>query len=230
MASTTTVLNGNVNLLSSRQGMAGAAKYFTVTNPTPGTAIVWATITGYSATANGLFLIRNTAVPGGPTIYLDKLSLRQTATAPTGTLSLNFDVWNETGLVTATGNAATRTPVQLNQGASTSQVSVAGVQSFAAGAMTIPAAVGTRQLSDIGWIPTGVTVQHDEFVINFGSDGPATSTAGLTAARATAPARLCTSMNPIVVAPQTTSWINAYWTTQAANVPSLEFSLGWVEL
>lgn len=227
---TAVVLNGQVGLLTTRDFLAANAAYYTVTNPTPGTAIVWATLTGFSATANGLFLIQNKNVPGGPNIYLDRMWLKQTATAPTGTLSLNFDVWNETGFVLGTGNVATRTPVQLNQGAGTSQQTGAFVQSFAAGAITIPAAIGSRVLQDIGGIPTGVTVAHDQFVVDFGADGPSSGTAGLTAARATDPARLTGQMAPIVIAPQTTSWINAWWVTQAANIPSLEFSLGYFEV
>lgn len=220
-------VNGAVNLLSSRQTMAGSGAYYNVTNPTPGTAIVWATLTGYSATANGLFVVAN---QGTKTIYWDSLWLKQTATAPTGTLSLNFDVWNETGIVTGTGNVATRTPVQINQGLS--QTTGAVVQSFAAGAITIPAVASgaTRKLIDIGSIPTGVTVAHDAFQIDFGSDGPSAGTAGLTAARATDPARLSCQMAPVVVPPNTTTWINAWWVTQAANVPSLEFSLKYIEL
>lgn len=205
--------------------LAANGGYFSVTNPTPGTAIVWATLTAFSATANGLFLVQNT---GAKNIYLDYLWLKQTATAPTGTLSLNFEVFNETGLVSGTGNVATRTPVGVNTGAS--QVTGAVVQSFAAGAITIPAASGTRRLQAIGSIATGVTVAHDTFRIDFGSDGPGVSRTGLTAARATDPAEMCTSMAPIVIAPNTTSWINAWWVTQAANVPSLEFNLTYFEL
>lgn len=221
----TVVVNGSTGLLSSRQMLAANGGYYSVTNPTSGTAIVWATLTAFSATANGLFLVQNT---GAKNIYLDYLWLKQTATAPTGTLSLNFEVFNEVGLVTGTGNVATRTPVGVNTGAS--QVTGAVVQSFAAGAITIPAAVGTRRLQAIGSIATGVTVAHDTFRIDFGSDGPGVSRTGLTAARATDPAEMCTSMAPIVVAPNTTSWINAWWVTQAANIPSLEFNLTYFEL
>lgn len=205
--------------------LAANGGYFSVTNPTSGTAIAWATLTAFSATANGLFLVQNT---GAKNIYLDYLWLKQTATAPTGTLSLNFEVFNETGLVTGTGNVATRVPVGVNTG--TTQVTGAVVQSFAAGAITIPAAVGTRRLQAIGSIATGVTVAHDTFRIDFGSDGPGVSRTGLTAARATDPAEMCTSMAPIVVAPNTSSWINAWWVTQAANIPSLEFNLTYFEL
>lgn len=221
------VLNGQVGLLSQRQMLAANGSYFNVTNPTSGTAIVWATLTAFSATANGLFVVQNTGVK---TLYFDYLWLKQTATAPTGTLSLNFEVFNETGLVTGTGNVATRTPVGLNTGLT--QATGAIVQSFAAGAITIPAAASgaTRRLQAIGSIATGVTVAHDTFRVDFGADGPGAPRTGLTAARATDPAELVTSMPPIVVAPNTTSWINAWWVTQATNVPSLEFSLTYIEI
>lgn len=207
--------------------LAANGGYFSVTNPTPGTAIVWATLTAFSATANGLFVIAN---QGSKNIYLDYLYLRQTATAPTGTLSLNIDVWNETGIVTGTGNVASRTPVGVNTGVS--QVTGAVVQSFAAGAITIPAAAAgaTRRLQAIASIPSGVTVAHDSFRFDFGADGPGMAKVGLTAARATDPAALNASAPPIIVAPNTTSWINAWWPTQAVNVPSLEFDLTYFEL
>lgn len=223
----TVVLNGSLALLSQRQVLAANGSYFVTTNPTPGTAIVWATLTAFSATANGLFVIQNL---GAKNIYLDYLYLRQTATAPTGTLSLNIDVWNETGVVTGTGAVATRTPVQINTAGS--QVSTALIQSFAAGAITIPAAAAgaTRRLQAIASIPTGVTVAHDSFRFDFGADGPGMAKVGLTAARATDPAALNASAPPIIVAPGTTSWINAWWPTQAANVPSLEFALAHYEL
>lgn len=223
----TVVLNGSLGLLSSRQVVGASGGYFIVSNPTPGTAIVHATLTAFSATANGLFVVQNT---GGKNIYLDYLYLRQTATAPTGTLSMNFEVFNETGLVTGTGNVASRTPVGVNTGAS--QVTGAVVQSFAAGAITIPAAAAgaTRRLQAIASIATGVTVAHDTFRLDFGSDGPAMPRTGLTAARATDPAELCASAPPIIVAPNTTSWINMWWVTQAVNVPSFEFLLAYAEM
>jgi len=33
-----------------------------------------------------------------------------------------------------------------------------------------------------------------------------------------------------VIAPQTSAWINMWWVTQAANVPSYEFCLTYAEL
>jgi hypothetical protein len=90
--------------------------------------------------------------------------------------------------------------------------------------------VGSRRLVDLGSIQTGVTVAHDQFVVDFGGDGISDGTAGLTAARATAPARLSTKMAPVVIAPQNTAWINMWWITAAANTPSFEFSLTYAEL
>ncbi len=223
----TVVLNGSLGLLTSRQLLAASSGYFSVTNPTPGTAIVWANLTSYSATANGLFAIAN---QGSRNIYLDYLWLKQTAPAPTGTLSLNFDIWNETGIVVGTTAVAARTPVGINTGSGSSQSTGAVVQSFAAGAITIPAAVGTRRLQALASIPTGVTVAHDTFRLDFGADGPGMARVGLTAARATDPAAMCGSCAPIVVSPGTTSWINAWWVTAAANVPSLEFNLTYIEM
>jgi hypothetical protein len=221
----TVVLNGQFALLSQRQVLAANGSYFAVTNPTPGTAIAYANVVAFSATANGLFVVQNT---GAKSIYLDYLYLRQTATAPTGTLSLNFDVWNETGLVAGTTAVATRTPVGINTGLV--QTTGAVVQSFAAGAITIPAAVGTRRLQAIASIPTGVTVAHDSFRVDFGADGPGAARTGLTAARATDPATMCASAPPILVASGTTSWINMWWVTSAVNIPSFEFCLTFYEL
>lgn len=224
MGTSAVVLNGQVGLMSSRQMLAAAGSYFNVTNPTPGTAIAYANQTSFSATANGLIMVSNNEPAGGKSVYFDRLSLIQTATAPTGTLSLRLDAYNETGIVAMTGNVATRTPVQINTGSGTSQTFNGVVQTFAAGAATVPAAVGTRRLIDVGQLPSGVTVAHDQFVFDFGADGPSAGTAGLTAARATAPARLTSQMAPVIVAPQTTSWLNLWWVTSAANVPSFEFS------
>lgn len=223
-----TTPNGSVSLLSNRQVLAGLGKYFVVTNPTPGTAIVSANNTSFSATANGLFVISNGNPAGGANIYLDRLKLLQTATAPTGTLAMHFEAFTEMGIVAGTGNVATRTPVNVNSGAAAATGATA--QSFAAGFITIPAAAGTRRLVDEGWIQTGVTVIHDQFTIDFGADGPTGPKTGLTAARATDAATLNGAMAPVVIAPQTSGWINMWWVTSGANVPSYEFSLSYVEV
>lgn len=220
-------VNGLVSVLSSRQALAAAGKYFTVTNPTLGTPVVGALITATSATANGLFVVANGYGAGGPTIYLDRMYLRLRAAAPTGTLVMNFEVFNEIGTVTGTGNVTTRTPIQVNTGLA--QTTGATVQAFAAGCITIPAAVGTRRLQDTASLDTGVAVDGDVYVLQFGQDGQAASKTGLTAARATDPTRIVGDIGPIPIAPGTTSWVNMWWLTQAANVPSWEYGLSYFE-
>lgn len=216
------VLNGSLGILPPRQQSAVLGNYLMATNPTPGTAIAYANQTAFSATANGLFAIANNESAGGRTVALDYLKLEQTATAPTGTLAMHFEAFNETGIVTLTGNVATRVPVSYaNQPAPGTLT----VQSFAAGAATVPAAVGTRRLQSLGILDTGVTVQHDTFLVQFGAD--VIGTAGLTAARATDPADMATTMGPVTVPPQSTTWINMWWVTSATNVPSFEFELGF---
>ena len=221
------LLNGQIGLPSSRQQLAQAGKYFTVSNPTLGTPVVGATIVAHSATANGLFVIANNAASGGPDIVLDYLWLRLRATAPTGTLTMNFEAYNETGIVAGTTAVVTQTPVQVNTGKS--QTSLATVQSFAAGCITIPAASGTRRLQGTASLVTGVAVDGDVYALQFGGDDLWPSKNGGAAARATDPALIVAGFPPVVIAPQTTSWINMWWLTQAANIPSWEYGLGFFE-
>lgn len=225
---TSLVLNGQIGFPSSRQMLAAAGKWFVITNPTIGTPVVGATITAWSATANGMFVISNGAPAGGPNIVLDSLTLRLRSTAPTGTLTQQWECYNETGIVAGSGNVTTRTPVQNNTGLA--QTSVATAQAFAAGAITIPAAVGTRRLQDTAVITTGLGIDGDTYVLTFGADGPQQQKNGGAAVRATDTAQIVGCMGPIVIAPQTTSWLNMWWLTQAANVPSWEYNLRWFEL
>lgn len=215
-------INGAIGTLPPRQYAAGLGNYLVVTNPTPGTAIAYANQTSFSATANGLFSFQNNEPSGGKTFILDYIKLEQTAAAPTGTLAMHFEAFNETGLVTLTGNVASRVPVNLANLAAPGSLTV---QSFAAGAATVPAAVGTRRLQALAILDTGVAVQHDTYILQAGGD--VIGTAGLTAARATDPADLATVCAPVTAPPQSTTWINMWWVTSATNVPSFEFEVGF---
>lgn len=217
------------SLLSRRQQLAAAGKTFIVTNPTPGTAIVHATLTAWSATANGLFVVsNNNPVGSNINIYLDQMLLCQTAAAPGSTLVKHFEVYSEAKIVAGTTAVATRTPVNLNPGFSNATGAV--VQSFAAGAITIPSAAATRRLMAVFTMTTGVTVRHDTFIVHFGSDGGPVAKNGGAAARATDVATIVTNVAPVCIAPQTTSWINMWWVTQDTNVPEYEFALTYHEI
>ena len=219
-------VNGNFGLLSQRSLLAGAGNYWVATNPTPGTAIAYSLKTGYSATANGLFSLSNSQPTGGRSMYLDRLKLIQTATAPTGTLSMRAEVYAETGIRAITTAALAVTPVNVNS--SITDAFPGTCTFFSAGAGTVPAAVGTRSLVGIGEIATGVTVQYDSFTFDFGNDGPPSGKNGGAAARATDPADQVTTMPPVCIPPGNSVFFNLWWVTQAANTPSFEFSLGIV--
>lgn len=227
--STLTTPNGSIALLSQRQVLAGLGKMFSATNPTPGTAIAYANKTAYSATANGFFSIYNGNAVGGPNLYLDRLKVIQTATAPTGGLITRFELLSETGNVAITGNALAVTPVNVLNGPDAAST-MATVTFFSAGAGTVAAAVGTRRLVHVGSLASGVNVQHDSWTLAFGADGIAGGTQALTAARATAPADLVVGVPPIVVAPGSSVWMNLWGLTPATSAPSYEFNLTYFEV
>ena len=216
--------SGQVGLLTARQQLAVSGATWVVTNPSPGTGIAYAQLTSWSATANGLFgIVNNNPAGSGVNILLDRLTVYETAAVATGT-NLSFEVYNETGVVAFSGGAA-RTPVCAG---TVVRPTGAQVTAFSSGAVTIPAAVGTRKLVATGELPVGVNVVKDSYVIDFGADGVATSKPGLTAARATDTGRHCTQMAPVIIPPQTSSWINM-WGPGTAT-PSYEYELVYNEL
>lgn len=218
--------NGQIGLLPRRQQLALSGKYWVVNN-VPGTAITGVVSTAFSATGNGFFVVQNrNTTQSGIQIFLDRLSFYQNnATVPVGT-NLHFEVYNETGLVTGTTAVQTLTSINVNrpQGGATG----AFVQGFSAGAITIPAAVGTRKLVALGKLPVGVNVVKDSMVVDFGGDGPAYSKPGMIGARDTDNARTCTQAAAVCIPPQTTSWINCWGA--GTNAPDYEFELSYVEL
>src|SRR3990167_3467861 len=214
----------DLSRLSQQDQIAHDGNLWVVNCATPGTAIAYAALTAYSATANGLFVIYNGNAVGGASVYLKRLELFQTATVATGT-TWSFEVYNETGEAAGTTAVITLTPIQVNS--AKAQTTDVVVQAFNAGAITIPAAVGTRRLVAQGWIPVGVNVAKDVYALDFGSDGPLAPDRGLTAARATDTGRLVGQMPAIVIPPQTTSWINLWGCGSSA--PSFEYCLTFVE-
>lgn len=214
----------DLSRLSQQDQIAHDGNLWVVNCATPGTAIAYAALTAYSATANGLFVIYNGNAVGGASVYLKRLELFQTATVATGT-TWSFEVYNETGEVAGTTAVTTLTPIQVNS--AKAQTTDVVVQAFNAGAITIPAAVGTRRLVGQGWIPVGVNVVKDVYALDFGSDGPLAPDRGLTAARATDTGRLVGQMPSVVIPPQSTSWINLWGCGSSA--PSFEFNLTYVE-
>ncbi len=219
-------LTGTLGLLPRRQQLTAYGAYWVVNN-VPGTAVTGLVAVAYSATANGMFLVQNgNSVASGKQIFFDRLTFYQNnATVPVGT-NFHFEVYNETGIVTGTGTVATKTPINVNttSGQSTGMT----VQAFAAGEITIPAAVGVRKLVGVGSLPVGVNVVKDTYVVDFGADGVAKGKEGQVAARATDTARHCTQMAPVCIPPQTTTWLN-FW-GPGTNAPDFEYELSLIEI
>ena len=210
--------------LSQQDRFARDGNLWVVNSDSPGTAIAYAALTAYSATANGFCVIYNGNAQGGASVYLKRIELFQTATVATGT-TWSLEAFNETGEVTGTGSVEERTPIQVNS--AKAQTTSVVVQMFDAGAITIPAAVGTRRQVAQGWIPVGVNVAKDVYAIDFGSDSLLPGSRGLTAARATDTGRLVGQMPSVIIPPQTTSWINLWGCGSSA--PSFEYNLTYVE-
>jgi hypothetical protein len=226
MAGSIVSVNGQIGLLSNRQLLAAAGSSFKVQSAAS-TAVVYSLAVGSSTTGNGLFAISN-AAGSGKTVHLKRLTLTQTATAPTGTLAMHFPIYLESAIVALSGSFSADTVVNINPASGVA--SVATVTRFAASSATVPAAVGTRTLICEPVIQTGVAVIHDTYFVEFGNDEPLAGSGALTAARATAAARLGASAPAVVVEPGYSAIIQNYWLTAAANVPAYEYLFEWDEL
>ena len=225
MPVTATLINGAVNVVSGRQALVANGNYFSCTNPTTGTGVAFLVTTAFSATAQGFIVVQNKNPAGGKSIYFDRLSMIQTATAPVAT-AIRGEVFNETGVVVGTTAVSTIVPVQLNTAGGQSTGAV--VQAFATGGITIPAAVGTRVLQGQFFGSCGVQVVKDITVIDFGADGLTLPSRGGAAARATDTGLVTISAPPVVVAPGTTSWINLWGF--GTNIPTFEWNFNYIEL
>ncbi len=219
-------LNGAVGMVSRRQFEAWTGKYFVVTSVV-NTPVAFANSVAYSATANGLWCISNQNPTGGANIVVDRLKLIQTATAPANNLVARAEVYSANGVVTLTGNVATKTPVNINP--SYSNATGATVQFFATGAATVPATTGTRLLGVMS-LAQSINVRYDSYTFEFASDGDATGKVGVTAVRLNDPADLVCSGPPVVIAPGTSAWMNLWGVAPDTNVPSYEFHLGYSEV
>ena len=226
------VLNGSFAPMSARQSLAGQGKTWVATTPTPGTAVAYANQTSFSATANGFLSIFNgnpvgTTTAPGVNIYLDRLRLIQTATAPTGGLVTRFEIFSASSQITMTTHVVAVVPVNVLQ-STPNTATAATIQFWSGGVATVPALTGSRLLYN-GSIASGVNVTHDSWTIEFGADGPLAPPAPLTAARATDPADLAVWAPAVVIAPQTAIVMNLWGLTPAANVPSYEATLVYNE-
>ncbi len=222
----TIVINGTVT--PSRQDYAAAGKYFTASNPTPGTAIQCGTVTAFSATADGLFTLSNGNAPGGASIRLDYLTLNMTGTAPTATTVMKMAFFNETGIVAPSGGNSAVVPRNVLSGGA---ASAGSLNVFVNAMCTIPAAAAgaVRTLLGNVSIPTNLGITGDTYVVTFGGD-PMAGGGNQTAVRVAATAaRFACSTVPIIIPPQNTLIADWWWIGQATSGPLFEYEIGYIE-
>lgn len=217
---------------SGRQGLVDEGSYFVATNPTPGTGIAPNAVETSFSDTRGFFVIKNTEDPGnsqGKRVYLDYLKLILLATAPTATVSLHFAAKRSkiSREPTTAANRTLLTPVPLAGAAG--RASICRPMCYAnAGAMTVPASAAEDPVVGRVCLPTSLGIAGDEYVLKFGADDLG-AIAGLTAVRATAPARIVGQLPPVVIEPGESLVLHRWWLTEATNAPNFEFELAWYE-
>lgn len=174
-----------------------------------------------------LWVIANGAKSDNPArIYLDYLRLLLAGTAPTGTISLELAVRVD---------AIAKLPTNANQYTINPAVAADGLSVFpgsvyaylAAQAMATPASSGAVRNAARSRIPTGVAVVGDCYEFRFGTvDG--SPRMGLTAARATDPAKMIGDCQAVVINPGEWATIHLWWLTSATNLPTWEWELGLI--
>ncbi len=221
------VLNGVVS--PTWADYAAAGKAYIASNPTPGTAIQCGTVTAFSATADGLFTLSNGAGAGGPSIRMNALALNMTGTAPTATTQMKMAFYVENGIIAPSGGSSVVVPRNALLGGPSSICGATGLNVFAAGMATIPAAVLTRQLAGNVSIPTNLGITGDSYVVRLDGSQPDNGAFSVVV-RATVPSRFVTgTASPIIIAPQQTLIADWWWVGQATSGPLFEYEISWVE-
>ncbi len=223
MPSNALVLNGQISLLPLRASLAAAGKMFVVTTAV-NTPIAYAQVTGYSATANGLWSLSNSNPTGGANLYVDRLRMMETAAVATGT-QLRWEIYSQTTIMALGTAAAAITPVNANAAYSGQTGAVATF--FNAGAGTVPASAGVRTLIDEGSMAVGVNVVKDSYNWDFFSDAIPAGKTGLTAARATDTADIWAPAGPVIVPPGCSAYMNLWG--PGTSTPSYEFKFSYFE-
>lgn len=212
-----------------RQWGSAQALSFVATNPTPGTGLQSATITTYSATADGhLAVANNYALTSNRYVFMDKVKFILSGTAPTATTNMHlFGIMDTLALIPSAGSVSL-VPVCVNGGAANTTSTVVYVPTGAA-ALTIPAKTAANRLVHRCCIPTSLGITGDEYGLVYGSDAPPSACGGGTAVRATAAGRFITDAPAICIPPQSIYVLNMWWLTQATTAPTFEWEVCFTE-
>lgn len=214
-----------IPLLSSKYGLADEGSYFVAFNPTIDTGVAYDLIVAYAATTVAFACYNG----GGRRVYLDRLKLYMTGTAPaTHTVNKLVVTTDSADRTPTAGSPATATSYNVNSDDNTTAGFI--VQHCTGGAaITVPAAGANRRIVCKSSMPTSAAVLGDEYVWDFGSDVIPSAGGELTAVRATAPARFVDDCGPVIVAPAHWCLFHLYFITDTTNKATFEFELSWWE-
>ena len=216
-----------VPLTSGTYGLADEGSYFKATNATPGTGIIHALTTAFSATA-GIFCLRNTDAEGAKRIYLDYFRLVTGATAigMTAATSIEMAVTvDNTNRYSSGGTAIT--PVNSNMDSSN-----ATIASLTFGAVVLAAASGSVRLlarAAFARRAAPAMVTGDQFLFEFGQGAAHSVSVVGAAAPATAAAAFSQTLGPVIIGGGDSINFHLWYPAGATTAPTFEFELGWWE-
>lgn len=214
-----------IPLTAGTYSIADEGAYFTGVNPTPGTGIIHALTTAWSATA-ALFCLRNTDAESAKRIYIDYVKLITIGTAPTATTSVRLAITiDNTNRFSAGGTSIT--PKNINM--DSSQATIAALNF---GAVVLTAASGSvrdiaREAQPFRAAPA--LVAGDTFFYNFGATTAESLGVMGSATPATAPANFTAAMPPVILGGGDSLNFHQYYPAAATTAPTFEFEIGWWE-
>jgi len=214
------------SLVPTKHLLADEGSYFYATNPTIDTQVTYAIVASFSDTT-ATFAIKNNDQQGGGTykrIYMDFVRIAFTGTAPVVPASaigakMVIRVDSKDRTPTA-GNVALTV---FNSNMDDQTASIANVQAFSAGALTVPAAGTGVRTAGRAWMRHVIPVTQDELICMFGGIEAGGGVVGATAGR------VVSAAPPVIIGPQQWGLFHIYFPSNATTAGAFEFDLGWWE-
>lgn len=216
------------SVIPTKHVLSDEGSYFAVTNPTPGTAIAGALSASFSDTIPW-FLLNNIDQPGNPNskrVYIDYLKLIVTV-APATATTVNVAAKTDTLRAITTNNFTSFAPQNVNRDSAVGSISTFLGQSSAT-ASAVAASTSGARLVQRSMIAGVIPIVNDVFVWKYGGEDMA-AVQGLTAARASMPARWVDHAAPVIIGPQQTLSVYLWFPGNATTALSYEFEAGWWE-
>jgi hypothetical protein len=215
----------SLSLFPTKHLLADEGSQFYATNPTIGTAVTYAITASFSATTPA-FAIKNNDVPGGnyKRVYLDFVRIAFTgtgATVPASAIGAQLAVvLDNINRAPTAGNVAI-TPQNTNMDDTSG--TIATVQAFSSGNLTVPAAGPSARTVARAWLRHVIPVTQDELLCFFGGIEGGGGVIGSTAGR------VVSACPAVVIGPQQWALIYIWFPSNATTAGVFEYDLGWVE-